>query len=93
MGGVHARVDYVPLVVPEGTPVVGLDPGRKDLYTTSTGSGFDRFGDTSSLSVVAWREKIGLNHATKLRQSWIKKSDLNGAHIGTFIKGKLTFFR
>ena len=59
VGGIRTRLDFLPHVVAEGTPVVGLDPGRKDLFTTYSESGFERDGLITHLSVQSWRRKIG----------------------------------
>jgi hypothetical protein len=75
---------YVPLDI-EGARVVGLDPGRRDLFRTAHG---EEKGDGESCSVKEWREIAGVTRATKKRQTWID----NNANIKQIIRGKSSLY-
>lgn len=81
------RVGFVPLLIQENVPVVGLDPGRRDLYTCSSGSGPTRNGISFSMSTKTWRNLAGITRATLRRESWIRQSTRDGFDIEAFMTG------
>jgi hypothetical protein len=75
---------YVPLDI-EGARVVGLDPGRRDLFRTAHG---EEKGEGKSCSLKEWRSIAGITRATKKRETWLK----NNANIKQIVRGRSSLY-
>ena len=75
---------YIPLDV-EGARVVGLDPGRRDLFRAAHG---EAKGEGVSCSLKEWRSIAGITRATKKRKTWLK----NNANVQQILRGKSSLF-
>jgi hypothetical protein len=73
---------YIPLNIADAR-VVGLDPGRRDLFRTAYG---ESNGEGESCSLKEWREISGITRAAKKRETWLK----NSMNIQQVIRGRLS---
>jgi hypothetical protein len=75
---------YIPMDI-EGARVVGLDPGRRDLFRTAHGK---EKGEGESCSLKEWREIAGITRATKKHQIWLDSN----ANIKQIVRGKSSLY-
>jgi hypothetical protein len=75
---------YIPMDI-EGARVVGLDPGRRDLFRTAHG---EEKGEGESCSLKEWRSISGITRAVKKCQTWLD----NNANVKQIVRGKSSLY-